>query len=250
MLLPDFVLVHSGPQLLAQDANTNWLMFLRWVHLAAGLTWVGLLYFFNLVNVPLMRDLDPSARAKVVLLLMPRALWWFRWAAVVTVLAGITYWMNIGAVDARNGSASAGMAFGSFFVIWTVAWVIQYVLIKADLVPGGLLFIPLTLIVLAASWLFLYLNSHGWESNRLLSIGVGGGMGFFMMLNVWGVIWRAQKRLIAWTRESALNGTPVPADAGGLARLAFRASRTNFWLSFPMLFFMAAASHYPLFASS
>jgi uncharacterized membrane protein len=104
--------------------------------------------------------------------------------------------------------------------------------------------------VFAGSWIFLYLNSHGWESNRLLSIGIGGGLGWFMLLNVWGVIWRAQKKLIAWTAESAGSGAAMPAEAAGLARLVFRASRTNFWLSFPMLFFMGAASHYPMFATS
>jgi len=239
----------AGPQLLVQDANTNWLMFLRWVHLVAGVLWVGLLYFFNLVNVPLMRELDPVTRGKVVPRLMPRVLWWFRWGAVVTVLAGITYWMHIGAADAHNANASAGLVFGSFFLIWGLAWFFSYLLIKTELVRGRLLAVAIALIVVAASWVFLYLNSHGWESNRLLAIGVGGGMGLFMMLNVWGVIWRAQKRLIVWTQENAEKGTPLPVEAAALARLALLASRMNFWLSFPMLFFMGAASHYPLFAS-
>jgi hypothetical protein len=52
---------------------------LRWVHLVAGITWVGLLYFFNLVNVPLMKALDGPTKGKVVPVLMPKALWWFRW---------------------------------------------------------------------------------------------------------------------------------------------------------------------------
>jgi uncharacterized membrane protein len=62
---------------------------------------------------------------------------------------------------------------------------------------------------------------------------------------VWGVIWRCQKRLIAWTKASAEQGTPMPAEAAALARLAFLTSRANFWVSFPMLFFMAAAAHFP-----
>jgi uncharacterized membrane protein len=70
-------------------------------------------------------------------------------------------------------------------------------------------------------------------------------MGLLMLLNVWGVIWRCQKRLIAWTQANAEHGTPLPAEAAALSRLAFLASRTNFWLSFPMLFFMAASAHYP-----
>jgi len=73
----------------------------------------------------------------------------------------------------------------------------------------------------------------------VLSIGVGGGMGIIMLLNVWGVIWRNNKKIIRGT----LAGTP-PANGAILARQAFLASRTNMFLSVPMLFFMATASHY------
>ena len=107
---------------------------------------------------------------------------------------------------------------------------------------GGLIGISLV----AAARTYLNLNWHGWESNRLLAIGIGGGLGWFMMLNVWGIIWRAQKRLIRWTQDAAA-GTPMPAEAPRLAQLAQIVSRTNFVLSFPMLLFMAIASHYPVF---
>jgi len=70
------------------DLNTNLLMLFRWLHFVAGITWVGLLYFFNLVNVPFMKGLDPATKGKVLPSLMSRALWWFRWASVLTVLAG------------------------------------------------------------------------------------------------------------------------------------------------------------------
>ena len=76
------------------DFNTNFLMFTRWIHFLAGITWIGLLYFFNLVNVPFQKELDAATKGKVVPALMPRALWWFRMAAVLTVLAGLTYWGN------------------------------------------------------------------------------------------------------------------------------------------------------------
>jgi uncharacterized membrane protein len=68
-----------------------------------------------------------------------------------------------------------------------------------------------------------------------------------MLLNVWGVIRRIQKRLIAWTKANAENGTPIPEKAQRMARMAFLMSRANAFLSIPMLFFMAAASHYPMF---
>src|ERR1700688_4300362 len=92
-----------GPQVhLPQDFNTNFLILVRWIHFLAGITWVGLLYFFNLVNVPLMKELDAATKGKVLPALMTRALWWFRWSAVVTVLAGLAYWGQIVATDARN----------------------------------------------------------------------------------------------------------------------------------------------------
>ncbi len=74
---------------LPSDAQTNFLMLLRWIHFLAGIAWIGLLYFFNLVNVPFMKELDAATKGKIMPGLMLRALWWFRWAAVVTVLAGL-----------------------------------------------------------------------------------------------------------------------------------------------------------------
>jgi uncharacterized membrane protein len=64
---------------------------------------------------------------------------------------------------------------------------------------------------------------------------------------VWGIIWPHQKRIIAWTYENAEKGTAIPPESAKLARRAFLASRMNTWLSIPMLFFMAAASHYQIF---
>ena len=68
-----------------------------------------------------------------------------------------------------------------------------------------------------------------------------------MLLNVWGVIWRIQKRLIAWIKANAENGTPMPEKAARMARMAFLTSRINAWLTIPLLFLMGAASHYPMF---
>jgi uncharacterized membrane protein len=235
---------------LPTDAQTNMLIIFRWIHLVAGITWVGLLYFFNLVNVPFMKEIDATTKGKVVPTLMPRALWWFRWSSVVTVLAGLAYWGNIVGSDARNGGGSSGTAMGSFFLIWTVAFALMmgcFMMGKGPLNKGPVLAVLFAIILAVAAYLFLDWNSHGWESNRLLAIGIGGGLGWVMMLNVWGLIWRAQKKIIRWTKDNAENGTPIPDKAKQLARLAFLASRTNAYLSLPLLFFMGAASHYPMF---
>jgi uncharacterized membrane protein len=181
---------------------------------------------------------------------MSRALWWFRIAAVVTVLAGLAYWGSIVASDAHNAGATSGIAMASFFLIWTAVWGILYALLvpgKGILDKGPVLAVLVAIVVIAASWLFLDLNNHGWESNRMLAIGIGGGIGWVMLLNVWGVIWRIQKRMIQWTKESAEAGKPMPEKAKTMARMVFLSSRINAYLSIPLLFFMGAASHYPMF---
>jgi uncharacterized membrane protein len=243
----------KSPQIIFPEGSTPHIqLILRWIHFAAGITWVGLLYFFVLVNAKFLPALDPATRMKVVPLLMPRALWWFRWSSVVTVLAGIGYWMMIVSTDAHNAQASGGGAIGTFFGLWTVAFVIEMGLLMSPaeaLKKGAVFGTTMALVVIAAAWLYLALNAHGWESNRLLAIGIGGGLGWFMLLNVWGIVWRLQIKLIRWTAESAANGTPMPPEAAKLARLAQLAAQTNFVLSFPMLLMMAVASHYPIFRS-
>jgi uncharacterized membrane protein len=238
---------------LPQDANTNLLMLMRWIHFLAGFVWIGLLYFFNLVSIPSMKQLDPGTRAKIMPVLILRALQWFRFSALVTVLMGFGYWSKIVASDAHNAGTSGGGVFGSFFLVWTVVWAIQYAMVmplKGALDKGAVLAVLNAILLVAGAWLFLHLNSHGWESNRLLAIGIGGGLGWVMMLNVWGVVWRINKKLIRWTRETAETGKPMPEQAARLSRQAFLISRISFWMSLPLLFFMGAASHYPMFGAT
>jgi len=247
-MLSPYAAVIGAPHIALPQTYPTVLMLYRWIHFLAGITWIGLLYFFNLVNVPLMKELDPTTKGKVFPPLMSRALWWFRMSAVITVLAGLLYFAQIVGTDARNAGMSQGPLMGSFFAIWTVTWGIMYALLipgKGPLNKGPVLAVLDTIIVAGAAWLFLSLNTHGWESNQSLAIGIGGGIGWMMMLNVWGVIWRIQKRMIQWTKESASNGTPMPEQSKRMARMAFVASRTNAFLSIPLLFFMGASSHYP-----
>lgn len=249
-MLAPHILAMLAPTINLPGGSAAFQMILRWFHFLAGITWIGLLYFFNLVNVPFMKELDAPTKGKVVPNLLPKALWWFRWGSVVTVLMGLAYFGSIVGADARNGGGSVGSVMGTFFLIWTVVWGLLYVCLipgKGVLDRGPVLAVISAVIVIAAAWLFLSLNNHGWESSRLLSIGIGGGLGWVMMLNVWGVIWRIQKRIIVWTKDNATNGTPMPDKAKYMARQAFLCSRTNAWLSLPMLFFMGAASHYPMF---
>ena len=70
----------------------EWVWFLlRWIHFLAGITWIGLLYYFNLVQVPFFAETEPGVRSGAQQKLLPRALWWFRWGAMVTFLSGWLY---------------------------------------------------------------------------------------------------------------------------------------------------------------
>ena len=114
---------------------------------------------------------------------------------------------------------------------------------------GRVLGVVIVLVVLAAAWVVVGSIRQG-GSNRTMAIGVGGGLGIVMFMNVWMIIWPLQKKIIAATRATAESGTPAPADVPKWARRAFLASRTNAWLSIPMLFFMGAASHFPVFGTA
>jgi len=223
---------------------------LRWLHFAGGTVWLGLLYFFILVNTPFLKELEAGTRAKVFSVLMPRAMWWFRWASVVTWLAGFRYFMILMKDDATN-VGNPGL-FGKWMGMWFGVWLVAYVLIHGFLMMsegpfknGWVLAVAVAVVVKAASWAVLYLMSDPAAGNRTLSIAVGGGLGTIMFLNVWGMVWRCQKRLIAWHQASVAQGTPLPPEAAVLARRVYLAARVNFWLSFPLLFFMAASAHYP-----
>ena len=161
-------------------ANADWYgVVIRWLHFLAGITWIGLLYFFNVVNAGFMKSLDGPTKNIVIPKLMPNALAWFRHGATVTVLAGLL--------------------------------------------------------------LYFYHYGQNMGSTGAIAVGIGGLLGIIMWANVWFVIWPNQKKIIA--AVSAASTTPPPPEMAGWGRTALLASRINFMLSIPMLFFMAAGSH-------
>ena len=234
-------------------------MLLRWLHFLAGFIWIGHLYYFNMVNVNLMKSLDGPTKGKVIPQLMPRALWWFRWGALVTVLVGLMYYaMYILKPDIRNAENLGGVKanVGIVLLVWFVIPVVTFGLVMFCLksinngwtlaVVIGLLTSVMSLVIIF--WLDKSMSSgsESYASNKSLSIGIGGALGAIMLFNVWGIIWPNQKRIIAWTADNAEKGTAIPAESAKLARIAFLASRMNTWLSIPMLFLMGASSHYPM----
>ena len=64
-------------------------MLFRWGHILVGVTWIGLLYYFNFVQTEYFKEAEENARKDAVAKLAPRALWWFRWAAFFTFLTGL-----------------------------------------------------------------------------------------------------------------------------------------------------------------
>ena len=241
-------MAHVAPLLhWPQGATANVEMFWRWLHIASAILWIGFLYFFNLVSTPFSAELDEGMRLRVLPRLLWRALNWFRWGSLVAVLSGLAYFGQIVGAEAKNGNGSAGAFFGSWILIWVVVWIIFYVLLRISNRP--VLFVGTALVIVAGSWLFLRLNSHGWESNRSLSIGIGGGMGLFLLLNVWGIVWRANKKILRWMGSGDGTTVAMPADLGSIARQSALTSRLSFYLTFVIIFFMAAASHFPIFGA-
>lgn len=215
-------------------------LILRWFHFIAGILWIGLLYFFNLVNVPFMKQVDAAAKPKIFQNLTLPALNWFRWSSLVTVFIGFWYWgqFYVGP-DAERQGTNGLSTIGFFLGLWIAVWFILFIVIKKMTPSGYVVGIITTILAYAAGWLFVNHTPVGGDDNHVLCIGVGGGFGIVMLFNVWGIIWPNNKKVIRGT----LAGTP-PADAPALARQAFLASRMNFFLSVPLLFYMAASSHF------
>src|SRR3982074_3392229 len=95
------------------DPAANELIAWRGLHSIFVITRIGLLYFFNFVGTPTMRALEPGVRVKVYPVLMSRAMAWFRWSALVTVLMGMRYFFSMLITDARN-SGDSGLALRWF----------------------------------------------------------------------------------------------------------------------------------------
>jgi len=159
---------------------------LRWFHFLAGITWIGMLYYFNLVQTPFFKNADAAVRSGMVRGVVPVALWWFRWGAMFTFLTG---------------------------------------------------------------WSMIMAKTHGanalpWNAVYVTLILTGGLLGTLMWFNVWFIIWPNQKVVIASAEQVAKGGQAIP-EAAAKGAVAGMASRTNFVLSIPMLFYMGAASHLP-----
>ena len=158
---------------------------LRWMHIVAGILWLGFLYFFVLAVAPTLKALDPATRAKVFPEIASRGLWWLRWSALVGWLAGFRYFMILAKTDAVN--AGRPHAWGAWIGIWLACWLAAFAIEMALLRAGGPLGNPLVagtlvfFVMAAVSWLVVSLLAQPGAGNRTLCISIGGGLGTILV---------------------------------------------------------------------
>jgi uncharacterized membrane protein len=118
------------------DRNTGLAFLARWAHVLVGITWIGLLYYFNFVQVPSFAQMEAGSRNNAIDKLASRALWWFRWAAAATLGFGILLLViqqNNGKAELTSGtywkspsgiSIATGILLGvtMFLNVWLVIW--------------------------------------------------------------------------------------------------------------------------------
>ncbi len=122
------------------------LLLLRWMHLLAGITWIGMLYYFNFVQTPYFKGADAAVRSGMIRGLVPSALWWFRWGAMFTFLSGwaIVSIRASGPGYPLNGPYMTLILTGGlmgtlmWYNVWFIIWPAQRVVIaSAEQVAGG-----------------------------------------------------------------------------------------------------------------
>ena len=154
-------------------------LILRWFHIIAGITWVGLLYFFNLINVPFMKQVDAACQtedfsvpdpARPELVPLERAGHGLRRHVVLGTVSGRTRRATPG--RRRRAARSA-----FFLLVWIGVWAILFLIIKKVTPSGYVLGAITAILVYAAGWIFVNYTPVGGDDNHVLSIGVGGGMG-------------------------------------------------------------------------
>ena len=214
---------------------------IRWIHVIAGITWIGHLYFFNFVNSAFAPTMDGETKKKVVPQLMPRALYWFRWGAAWTWITGVLLLLIVfyhGQV-ALEGNRSWN-ALAIIMVLLTFLMAFAYdILARGGIGKNNLLLAGVGLATVVIMLIFYRMAGF---SYRGYTIHVGALFGTAMALNVWMRIWPAQKRIIAATRDGQ---TPNPADGA----LAGGRSKHNTYMSVPLVWMMLN-QHTTAFAGS
>jgi uncharacterized membrane protein len=216
----------------------------RWIHIAAGIMWIGHLYFFNFVNIPFQAVLEGPLKPKVNPELVARALFWFRWGALWTWVTGVLMLLLI-FYHASGNLFDFGRGWGAgpilMIVVTFVAFFVYDALAKSDLgknlqTLAGVGFALVVVIVFA----FIYVGGFGY---RGYVIHTGAMFGTIMLMNVWMRIWPAQQKILAAVKQAQAPDAALVAMAG--AR-----SRHNTYLSVPLVWTMIDSHTAVPFANS
>ena len=105
--------------------------FFRYFHVLAGIVWIGMLYYFNFVQTEYFKEAEAGAKSGAMAKLAPRALWWFRWGAMLTFLTGAYLFHKIGALGTTMPAIWVGALAGTFMFlnVWLVIWPNQQVVL-------------------------------------------------------------------------------------------------------------------------
>jgi uncharacterized membrane protein len=108
----------------------------RWLHVLFGITWIGLLYYFNFVQGEYFKEAEATAKSDAIKKLAPRALWWFRWGAMFTFLTGLVLLELIRTAHGWDSYITVGALTGTFMFlnVWLIIWPNQKIV--CGIVPG------------------------------------------------------------------------------------------------------------------
>ncbi len=108
-----------------------WRFFFRWLHVLSGVMWIGLLWYFNFVQTPSMPKIPDEQKPAIGKVIAPAALFWFRWAAMATIVTGLIlatmypgYFERAISLQAPNTAIGIGMWLGviMWFNVWFIIW--------------------------------------------------------------------------------------------------------------------------------
>ena len=203
----------------------------KWLHIIAGIMWIGLLYFFNFINGHFAATMDGDTKKKVVPELMPRALYWFRWGAAWTWITGVILLLVVYYHGGLTFDESSSWDTEAFIMIAVTFLVVYFydALYKSGLASNLRL---VTIVSFALIGVVVYLMKD-WAgfSYRSFNIHLGALFGTNMAFNVWFRIWPAQQKII-----SAIKNGEAPD--GSLVSLAGLRSKHNTYMSVPLIWTM------------
>ena len=216
----------------------------KWLHVIAGITWIGLLYFFNFINGHFAATLDADSKQKVVPELMPRTLYWFRWGAAWTWLTGIVllyvvYWhgnLSMGETDGNTmfSESTVGPWSHSLILFTFVSVFIYDAFYKSSLSKNTRLATIISFISVAG--VIYLMTCCGSFEYRAYNIHIGVMFGTMMAFNVWFRIWPAQQNIITTIKAG---NKPEASDLG----LAGLRSKHNTYMSVPLIWTMINQHH-------